>query len=179
MENMVRELNLNVGYSYKTKVAKRDKDLYKASPVDVKFIDLDEQSPATFTVKPIDKNIILLDDFGSNIPSMRVQLNDTVVTPFGQMVFVPTWRYEDYINTEVVVKHTPLSATASRYRSKIRVSRDNDRNAILRLYLEDTSPFRAADALNSLMDVYNQESIDDQQRVLDYTEKFINDRIEY
>ena len=32
---------------------------------------------------------------------------------------------------------------------------------------------------NTLMEVYNQESIDDQQRVLDYTEKFINDRIEY
>ena len=59
------------------------------------------------------------------------------------------------------------------------MARDNDRNAILRLSFQDTSPLRAADVLNTMMDVYNQESIDDQQRVLDYTEKFINDRIDY
>ena len=49
----------------------------------------------------------------------------------------------------------------------------------LRLSVTDTSPTRAADVLNALMDVYNRESIEDQQRVLEYTEKFINDRIDF
>lgn len=179
MENMVRALNLNITYAYKTKVSKRNKNLYKSSPVEVRYLDLDEQSSASFSVTPIDKKYALLDDLGTGIPSMRVALNDTIAAPCGRIVISPTWRYEDFINIAVVVRHVPLSAMASTYRSSVRIARDNDRNAILRLSLQDTSPFRAADVLNTLMDVYNQESIDDQQRVLDYTEKFINDRIDY
>ena len=41
MENMVRALNLNISYSYKTKVAKKNRNLYKSSPVEVKFLDLE------------------------------------------------------------------------------------------------------------------------------------------
>ena len=86
MENMVRSLNLTVSYAYKTKVAKRNKNLYKSSPVEVKFLDLDEQSSASLTVTPIDEKYALLDDLGSKIPSMRVQLNDTVAAPCGRIV---------------------------------------------------------------------------------------------
>ena len=113
MENMVRALNLNTSYLYKTKMAKRNMDLYKESPIEVKFLDLDEQSAASFSVKPIDKEFVLIEDFGSNIPSMKVLLNDTVVSPIGRLIVSPTWRYQDFINVSVVVRHTPLSAMAA------------------------------------------------------------------
>ena len=95
MENMVRALNLNTEYLYKTKIAKRNMSLYKASPVEVKFIDLDEQSYASFTVTPVDEKFVIVDDLGTNIPSMKVLLNDTVVSPVGRIVISPTWRYDD------------------------------------------------------------------------------------
>ena len=69
MENVVRQLNLNVMYSYKTKVAKRNTDLYKDSPIDVTFPEMDEQANATFSVKPLDDEFVLLDDFGGSIPA--------------------------------------------------------------------------------------------------------------
>ena len=179
MENMVRQLNLNTMYSYKTKVAKRNKDLYKTSPVEVNFPDMEEQASVSFTVRPVDNNYVMLEDIGGNVPSMKVKLNDTVMIPQGRVVITPTWIYKDYINTPITVSRRPLSAVAASYRSRIGVTRDNDRNSILRLSLRDTSPLRAADALNTLIDVYNQESIDDQQRILDYSEEFINERINY
>ena len=179
LENMVRRLNLNTMYSYTTKVSKRNKDLYKESPVEVDFPEMDEQAGASFSVKPLDSDFVMLDNFGGNIPAMKVKLNDTVISPVGKLVVKPTWRYSDFINTSITVRHIPLSSMASSYRGRINIRRDSDKNAILRLSLSDTSPQRAADVLNTLMEVYNQESIDDQQRVLDYTEKFINDRIEY
>ena len=177
MENMVRQLNLNTMYSYKTKVAKRNKDLYKTSPVEVAFPGMEEEASVSFTVRPIDNNFVMLEDVGGNVPSMKVKLNDTVMIPQGRVVIAPTWIYKDYINTPITVSHRPLSAVAASYRGRIGVRRDNDRNSILRLSLRDTSPLRAADALNTLIEVYNQESIDDQQRILDYSEAFINDRI--
>lgn len=179
MENMVRELNLNVVYSYKTRVSRRNKDLYKEAPVEVVFPGMDEQAKATFSLKPIDAEHVLLSDFGGDIPDMNVKLNDTVISPFGRMVVKPTWRYADFMNTTITVTHYSVSYIASVYRSRITIKRDNEKNSILNLSVTDTSPLRAADVLNALMDVYNRESIADQQRVLDYTEQFINERIDF
>ena len=179
MEAMVRELNLNVAYSYKTKVSKRNTDLYKESPIEVAFPDMDEQVRASFCVKPLDQGHVLLSDFGGDIPAIKARLNDTVISPIGKIVVKPTWRYNDFIDVAVIVNHRSVSSVAATYRGRIGVRRDNEKNAILRLSVRDTSPLRAADVLNALMDAYNKESIADQQLVLDYTEKFINDRIEY
>ena len=177
MENMVRKLNLNTMYSYKTRVSRRNTILYKDGPVEVHFPDLDEETDVLFSLKVLDAGNVLLDDFGEGIPSMKVKTNDTVISPVGKLVIIPTWRYADFTGQEIMVRHASLSAVASYYRSRIIIERDNDKNAILRLGVRDSSPTRAADVLNALMDTYNEESIADQQRVLDYTEKFINDRI--
>ena len=179
MESMVRELNLNVSYSYKTKVSKRNRDLYKESPIEVAFPGMDEQVKASFSVKPIDKDHVILDDFGGDIPTMTVRVNDTVISPVGKIVVKPTWRFGDFYDIAISVNHRPVSTVAASYRGRIVVKRESERNSILKLIVNDTSPLRAADVLNSLMETYNKESIDDQQRVLDYTENFINERIEY
>ena len=179
MEFMVRKLNLNTSYSYKTKIARRNSDLYKDGPVEVVFPELDEEANANFTLRVLDKNHVELSDFGVGIPSMKVDINDTIISPVGKLVIKPTWRYADFTDQEILVRHLPLTRVAAMYRGRVSVVRDNDKNAILKLSVSDTSPTRAADVLNALMDVYNQESVADQQRVLDFTEQFINDRIEY
>ena len=152
MESMVRLLNLNVAYSYSTKVSKRNKDLYKESPVEVDFLGMDDEIKATFSVKAVDQNHVILDDFGGSIPAMKVRLNDTVISPIGKFVVKPTWRYNDFHNVTITVKRRPVSTVASFYRRRVSVIRDNEKNAILRLSVNDTSPLRAADVLNALMD---------------------------
>ena len=119
MEAMVRERNLNVTYSYKTKVSKRNKDLYKESPVEVDFPGMDEQAGASFSVKPVDKEHVILDDFGGGIPAMKVRLNDTVIAPIGKLVVKPTWRFNDFQDIAITVKHYPVSSIASVYRGRV------------------------------------------------------------
>ena len=178
MENMVRQLKLNVMYSYTTKLAKRNKDLYKDAPFEVSYVDLDEQGTASFTVTALDDKYVLVNGLGQDLPSMKVKLNDTVVMPCGRVVITPTWRYGDFKGVEVLVRHLPVMAMANSYRGRIGVEREDEKNSVLKLTLNDTSPLRAADVLNTLIDVYNKESIEDQKRVLDYTEEFINERID-
>ena len=101
MENMVRRLNLNLDYSYKSKMSKRVTNLYKESPIEVSFPDLDEQSGTSINVRLLDKRHVLVEGFGGGVPSMKVELNDTVVTPVGRMVITPTWRYDDYMNESI------------------------------------------------------------------------------
>ena len=67
MENMVRQLNLNTMYSYKTKVAKRNKDLYKTSPVEVAFPGMEEETGVSFTVRPLDNNYVMLEDINDSV----------------------------------------------------------------------------------------------------------------
>ena len=85
MENMVRKLNLNTMYSYKTRVSRRNTVLYKDGPVEVSFPDLNEETSASFSLKVLDGGNVLLDDFGEGIPSMKVRINDTVISPVGKL----------------------------------------------------------------------------------------------
>ena len=68
MENMVRKLNLNTMYTYKTKVSRRNAVLYKDGPVEIFFPEMDEESKASFSLKVLDAGSALLDDFGEGIP---------------------------------------------------------------------------------------------------------------
>ena len=153
MESMVRLLNLNVAYSYSTKVSKRNKDLYKESPVEVDFLGLDDEVKASFSVKPVDQNHVILDDFGGSIPAMKVRLNDTVISPIGKFVVKPTWRYNDFHNISITVKRRPVSMVASFYRRRVSVIRDNEKNAIYRnnLVYQDGEFFTAVQYNNPSM----------------------------
>ena len=96
MENMVRKLNLNTEYSYKTKVSRRNTVLYKDGPVVVHFPDMNEGTGASFSLTVLDAETVLLDDFGDGIPSMKARIDDTVISPVGKLVITPTWKYADF-----------------------------------------------------------------------------------
>lgn len=177
MERVVRDLELNKDYLYKTKIARRNSVLYDNSPIAVSFPELGEDSYVSFTVTPISKTQAVLSDFGENIPEETVRVGETITTPYGPMVLTAKWNFENFKDVPVLVRVYPVSAVADRYRSRLYVARDDVKNTILKLALSDTSPTRAADILNDLIEVYNADAIEDQQRILDYSAEFINERI--
>ena len=63
MEIVVRKLNLNTMYSYTTRLAKRNKALYKDSPIEVSFPDGNEQMSASFVVTPQNDSTVTLSAF--------------------------------------------------------------------------------------------------------------------
>lgn len=87
MENVVRRLDLNTMYSYTTRLAKRNKTLYKDSPVEVSFPDANEQMSGTLVVTPKDTATVVLSAFQGNeeLPEMTVHVGDVVNTPVGKV----------------------------------------------------------------------------------------------
>jgi hypothetical protein len=63
MERVVRLLDLNTMYSYTTRLAKRNKALYKDSPVEVILPDANDQTSVLFVVTPQDANTAVLSEF--------------------------------------------------------------------------------------------------------------------
>lgn len=177
MERVVRDLELNKDYLYKTKVARRNSVLYDNSPVEVSFPELGDDTYVSFTVTPKDDTNAVLSDLGENYPEQTVKVGDTVTTPYGPMVLNAKWNFSNFVDVPIMVRIYPVSALADRYRSRLYVARDDVKNTILKLSISDTSPRRAADILNQLIIVYNEDAIEDQQRILDYSAEFINERI--
>lgn len=183
MENVVRRLNLNTMYSYNTRIAKRNKTLYNDSPVEVVFPDANEQLSASLVVTPQDGDVVVLSAFQGNeeLPKMTVHVGDTVNTPVGKVKVRYTWYYNEGFNgISIHVQHHPVSTVATWYRGSVSVGPDDERkNSILRLSLTDTSPTRAADVLNTLIEVYNEDSMEDQRRILKYSSQYIDERIAF
>ena len=183
MENVVRRLNLNTMYSYSTRIAKRNKVLYNDSPVEVVFPEAGEQLSASLVVTPQDGNTVVLSAFQGNeeLPKMTVLVGDTVNTPVGKVMVQYTWYYNERFNgNSIHVQRFPVATVAMWYRNAVSVSADDERkNSILRLYLSDTSPTRAADVLNTLIEEYNEDSMEDQRRILKYSSKYIDERIAF
>lgn len=177
MERVVRDLELNKDYLYKTKVARRNSVLYDNSPIAVSFPELGEDTYVAFTATPIDDTYVVLSDFGENYPEQTVKVGETVTTPYGPMVISGKWNIANFKDVPILVRVYPVSAVANRYRSRLNVARDDVKNTILKLSIADNSPTRAADILNQLIVVYNDDAIEDQQKILDYSAEFINERI--
>lgn len=176
MMKTVENLHLNVTYSGNSKVVRRKKDLYGSTPVTVDFIDNNPNDYIALTITPLNAHSINL-EYGEYAP-LTLHLNDTQSTPFGRVAVNATWFYTpDCYNTPITVVHSPLHVVADHYRRTISVSRDGETNTIVNISLVDLSARRAADVINELIRVYNEEAVKDKKRIIAYTYDYINERL--
>ena len=177
MLEVAQNLKLNIRYTTKTRIIGREKDLYGESPFTVDFIDNGEEDYAAFDI--IAKNEKTYDiHLGENYDPIHAAFGDTVATPFGRVVVNTTWFFNNEASaTPVHVEHNSMLATAERYRAALRVGRDDDFNTIINIVLQDASPIRAAEVINEVIRVYNDDAIKDRKRIIAYTYDYINERL--
>ena len=176
MLEVARRLDLGTSYSYQTKLVKRMKDLYGESPINVDMMDLNENDNATAIIT-ISKDSTFVLQVGEFEP-VKGYLGDTVSTSLGRVSVMPTWALRDlYYGNPITVRHQSIRSIAERYRSRVRVSRNSSSDGIINFSLNDTSPQRAADILNEMIAVYNENTIEEKKEIIRQTSDFINDRI--
>lgn len=181
MIEVVRKLKLDITYSRRGKF--RDWDLYSTTPVILTFPEALETSAFSLKVTPLDTKQVLLSDFPEQegIPSMKelkVNLNDTVNTPVGKLVVTPTLYYTpDYYQIPITVCKANLEAVGLAYNASLQSAVASETSSIINLSIADVSARRAEDILNTLIDVYNQDAIDDKNKIAVNTANFINERL--
>jgi len=176
VEATVRNLALNVDYTTDTKYMGRTRNLYGETPVLVQFMDVADEDYVTMNLTLGNQNSCVLGFPGFNI--IRSKIDSVVNTPVGRVCVHATKVYgEPFFGMAIRVTHSPLSSTTEHYRSAISVNRDDNANTILNLSLTDHSAIRAANVLNELVRVYNDDAMLDKAQVIDNTYDFINERI--
>ena len=122
MEMVARRLHLDVSYQVKRDL--RMVELYTHSPVVLSFPETEESQSFALKVTPLSKEKVRLSDFitadsnGQRVEIEKAQdvaLNDTVQTPVGRVVVVPSLYYADnYYNIPIQVTKSRLKSVAKR-----------------------------------------------------------------
>lgn len=181
MIEVARKLKLDITYSRRGKF--RDWDLYSTTPVILTFPEALETSSFSLKVTPLDAKQVLLSDFPeqegtSSVKELKANLNDTVNTPVGKLVVTPSLYYSpDFYNVPITVRKANLEAVGLAYNAALQSAVASKTSSIVNLSISDVSARRAEDILNTLIDVYNQDAIDDKNKIAVNTANFINERL--
>ncbi len=164
MTEVARNLHLDVSYTVKDGL--RTVELYTQSPVQLSFPDAEEAQAFSLKAVPVSGKEVVLSGFtlgGREVADgkpVKVALNDTVTTPVGRVVVVPSLYYGDkYFNTVVQVTKSPLQDVALRFQGGLQATLASKTATIINLTLQDVSIPRAEDVINTLISVYNPSRV--------------------
>ena len=179
MREVVKRIHADVNYRIEDGL--RYNELYTLSPVVVSFVDDMPGMYLSLTVEPVDKSTVKVAGMSEENPDAVsiFALNDTVEVRKGmRMVVSPSNFYTDeWTGKKIIVQKLPLEAVVAYYRGMFSVKQETEESSILTMSMQDFSPLRAEDMLNTLITVYNEEAIRDKNQVAINTADFINDRL--
>ncbi len=182
MVEVARRLHLDI--SYKVRSGLKELELYTHSPVTLRFPDASESMSFALQVTPLSEKQVRLSDFVEQ-PDVELSsapvdaaLGDTVQTPIGRVVVTPSRYYTaDFFHVPVKVKKSDLQRVASACNQGLQAELANQYATVINLSINDVSPTRAEDILNTLIAVYNEDAINDKNQIAINTSEFINERL--
>lgn len=179
MQRVVENLGLNTSCWTQQKL--RRIDLYGKSPLLVKFSNVLPETYCSLGITMKNES-----EFTLTYPNREGQpifvdgkCGEPVQLPFATVLVQPTAHYnETWLGREVIVQHEPELATARALLGALSVTRPDEKEAsLLELNITSSSPEKAEDVLNTLIDVYNQQSKEEKSESARKTETFIHNRL--
>ena len=164
----------------------RVEELYSNSPIKVSFLDVADDQTATLQVTPIDDQKVRLAGFTTGGP-LTAPLGKTVRTPLGKLSITKTLFYnKEWFGRTINVKKNDINVTVGNICPNLTITQGSadagmsygyNSSSILYMYLSDVNPTRAEDILNTLIDIYNEETISDKNQIAINTSNFIDERL--
>lgn len=177
MGKVIRLLGLDIGYSVDDGLKVRD--MYRDMPLKVNFADSTFTKPVAFSITPLTDSrfrIKGLEDDPNGV--MEYTFGAQIETPIGRIVVNRTsYMNEEWLNVPVLIACSNQESLISSLLGKLEVERSvKDANLLTLTYL-DTEPERADAILNTLVNVYVDESMKDKNQVIRTTSVFIDERL--
>ena len=181
--DLMKEVVTRMGLDYNYYVAGRARRhvVYGASlPVRARF--LEPTGDASFDISPATGDNFKL---AMHIPDSRDVQNyagsfgDTLNTVHGPLVITRVEGATVPFDKTLYVVHTSIQRATGSYNRRLEASALNAKNFadVLQLTITDQSPRRAEDVLNMVINVYNENWVDDRNKMAVSTSLFINDRL--
>ncbi|MEG2366301.1 MAG: polysaccharide biosynthesis tyrosine autokinase [Alistipes sp.] len=182
MESVVKKLGLNVTYTASHHLQRHV--LYKSSPIDVRMEKGAALDRVSMTIRILPNHKLSIADMmhdGEEVDfePTKCDLADTIATPLGRMVVLPTEFYnEEYENTSIHFNKTTLRAAAKGYSKALKAELADKKANVIDLTINDVSTERAEDILSTLVSAYNESWINNKNQITISTSEFIGDRLD-
>lgn len=179
MQDVIRRLNLQMHYQIDGNFHRAD--LYGTNlPIDVKILDMPDQEDCSMSISFTGDSVFVMDDFtynGHKVESdpLAGSLGKTLVTPIGKVIVSPT-SYFYVPERPISVSHLRLQTALTLYSNELTVS-SYEASTIINMVLEDHDIQRAEEILYNLIQIYNEQWMDDRNKVSVSTNQFITDRL--
>ncbi len=179
MTEVVRRLGLNECYTVRRGL--KNVDLYKSAPVAVTFPDKVETA-LSFTIEFSSKDTFILSEFEvsgeSTEETFSAQMSDSIHTSAGTIIISPAQAPAGtFIGTPVRYTRSNEYGVADAYSQKLVAELGNEDATIINLSIDATSTQKAEDILNTLIEVYNENWVQDKNQIAVSTSQFISDRL--
>lgn len=176
MREVVQRMHGDVDYLIEDGL--RHIELYTKAPVTVSFPGMSPNSAVQFKLTMLNLNEAQIKTLGDAGKTYKVQLRDTTAIGNFKIAVAPTnFLNKSWIGQEITVRKNPLESVVSYYSGNFAIRQEEEESSILTLALRDFSPERAEELLNTMINVYNEEAIEDKNQVAINTANFINERL--
>lgn len=177
----VKRLHLDVNYQIKDSFYK--KVLYGPDlPITVSFADLADNESAELVIKLLADGTFECSDFTSDNKDIannviKGKFNDTIDTPLGKIIVVPTSYYTKNEMPLIYISRTNLYSATDLFKQNLTASLSEEKATVIDLSYKDVSTQRAEDVLNTLISVYKENWVKDRNLITVSTSLFITDRL--
>jgi capsular exopolysaccharide synthesis family protein len=176
MKKVVERLNLHISYFRQGRF--KEHEFYGAQPFHIDTFALRSAS-ASFYIELVDKtSFLVISDIEDEENGIRQEYGKGFETENGYFKFSAEVA-EKIVPGTYRITIEPIENVATRYRNNLVIERVGSiiSSSMLMLILNDPVPKKAEDILTTLIDVYNQEEVRDESKVLLSTLDFIDDRL--
>lgn len=173
MENVIAKTGLNITYYINNKF--RDIEIYETLPLKVVEAVPGTLIPADFIITPLSEEKFTL---GINDTIINGEFNKETIFPFG-VATVTSYpiNLKSYIDTPIEVNIINHKKVADSYLKRLQTSLVGKNSSIVNIEVTSSRPGKANDLINTLLEVYNQDAIDEKNYIIDNTQKFIEERL--
>ena len=182
MLEVVKRLNLDMNYT--TDGRFHDNVLYgKSLPFTATIVDVPDQAVMSFDLDVDAEGGVTMRDFTLNKEPVERGTKvtgafaDTLDTPIGKVVVIPTVNYVAEEYPTVHVKRSSYRSATTHYSNELSVNLSDKMSQVIQLTLNDISIERAEDVLDMVVSVYNENWVADKNQIAVSTSMFINERL--
>lgn len=178
IKDVIEELDLNIQFFVQGRI--HETELYDNAPFNMNFIETDSiinNSWLNFYIEPLSDVEFNYKSYEDDTPK-RMEFGQRIQTRIGGIVITP--KSEDVskiIGKEIRVQINPISSLVPYYKYKIKLEPIEKNSRIIRVSMQDPVKSKAIDFINTLINVYNKNTIREKNIKSKNTADFIDARI--
>lgn len=155
-------------------------NLYGKNPLKLEFFADNEQTrefPLSIEATILPGDLLQIEYVKSNLKK-QVAIGQWITTGTVKYRLVKTRDFVSYyLNKTIAITHIPLDQTIGMYLGKLNVTNEIKGSNLVTISMTDVSPDRAENIINTLIDKYNGDVVNDKNEVFENTALFINERM--